>query len=71
MKTLEMTFVTSDGGTMRMAVSNPKSPVDPAQVIAFMDLVIARQIFTTMTGKVIGKKSARIVDQTATLVSVT
>lgn len=70
MKTLEMIFATSDGGTMRITVSNPKIPIDPAQVTAVMDLVVPKQLFATMSGRIIGKKSARVVDQTATPVSI-
>ncbi|MFT9847367.1 DUF2922 domain-containing protein [Aneurinibacillus sp. REN35] len=68
MKTLELTFAAQDGSTLRLTLPNPKLPVDPVQVAATMDLLIAKQIFTTTTGTITGKKNARVIDQTASVI---
>jgi hypothetical protein len=70
-RTLEMTFTTSGGGTVRITVPNPKVPIDSAQVASVMDLLLVKQAFSTMSGTIAGKKSARLIDQTVSPVSLT
>ncbi|WP_286883397.1 DUF2922 domain-containing protein [Aneurinibacillus sp. UBA3580] len=69
MKTLEMTFATSGGGTVRIAVPNPKLPVDPIEVANTMELLVAKQAFSAMSGNIVGKKAARVIDHTVLPVS--
>ncbi|MBN6188414.1 DUF2922 domain-containing protein [Aneurinibacillus sp. BA2021] len=71
MKTLELSFAVSDGGTLRLTLPNPKLPVDPVQVAAAMDLLIAKQLFQTPTGTITGKKAVRVIDQTVSVISLT
>jgi hypothetical protein len=64
LQTLELMFTTSGGGTMRLTISNPKVSLTPAEVASVMDLIIARNVFMTSSGTIVGKKAARLVEQT-------
>ncbi|QYY43722.1 DUF2922 domain-containing protein [Aneurinibacillus thermoaerophilus] len=70
MKTLELTFTMSSGGTMRIIIPNPKLPVDSVEVARVMDLIVDKQMFVTKAGHVVGKKAARLLDQTVSSIVV-
>lgn len=59
MKNLELTFRTGDGKMMRLAIPDPKEPIDVAQIHSVMDLLIAKNIFV---GGLMEKVGARTVE---------
>lgn len=62
-KTLDMVFKTDEGKTVRISIPDPKEPVDPAQVNAVMDLLIAKNIFVT---PLVEKVAARLMESNKT-----
>jgi hypothetical protein len=62
MKTLELTF-NAEFGTARIAIRNPKEPIDPAQVKAVMNQLVAADVFQTSNGDLVSPKSARVIDR--------
>jgi hypothetical protein len=62
MKTLELTF-NAEFGTARIAIRNPKEPIDPAQVKAVMNQIVTADVFKSANGDLISPKSARIIDR--------
>ncbi|PLS01360.1 DUF2922 domain-containing protein [Neobacillus cucumis] len=65
-KTLELQFGTEFGKTARISVDNPKEPVDEEVVKLSMAQIIAADIFTTASGKLVASKGARVVDRNVT-----
>lgn len=70
--TLNMIFATSGGKNVTFSISDAKS--DPATVEAsanaLMDLMIAKNIFTTSSGDLVSKVSATLVERKATKLTV-
>jgi len=64
--TLELIFTNAQGKTVRLAIPDPKQPVDPAQINATMDLIIQRNVFASNGGDLVGKAGARIVERNVT-----
>lgn len=62
MKKIELKFENEDGKIVTYALDNPVEPVDPEEVNAVMDEIIAQDAFTSTGGDLVGKKSARIVE---------
>ncbi|KIL51294.1 hypothetical protein KP77_08060 [Jeotgalibacillus alimentarius] len=62
-KTLELIFITSEGGNTTLTVDSPIEPVDPAAVQAAMQTVIDENLFLSTSGALTGIKSARIVSR--------
>jgi hypothetical protein len=62
MKTLELTF-NAEFGTARIAIRNPKEPIDPAQVKAVMNQIVTADVFKSANGDLISPKSARVIDR--------
>ncbi|QIZ69125.1 DUF2922 domain-containing protein [Geobacillus subterraneus] len=62
MKTLELTF-NAEAGPAKLTVRYPKEPVDPAQVKAVMEQLVAANVFMTGNGELVSPKSARIIDR--------
>ncbi|MEA4924872.1 MAG: DUF2922 domain-containing protein [Syntrophomonadaceae bacterium] len=60
-RSLEMDFTTELGRTQRIRVYNAKDPLTGAEVAAAMDTIIARNIFSSTGGDLIGKIEARLV----------
>ncbi len=60
-RVLEMTFVTALSQKSTMNVTNVKDPFSGAEAAALMDAIIAANIFTTDTGVLASKSSARII----------
>lgn len=62
MKKIELKFENEDGKIVTYALDNPVEPVDPDEVNAAMDEIIAQDAFTSGGGDLVAKKSARIVE---------
>lgn len=60
-RVLEMDFSTDLGKTQRLRVYNVKEAVTGAEVAAAMDNIITQDVFTSTSGDLTGKVSARIV----------
>lgn len=65
-KTLELQFGTEFGKSARLAVDNPKEPIDEAVVKQSMEQIIASDVFTTANGKFVSAQGARVVDRNIT-----
>ncbi|MEH7544855.1 DUF2922 domain-containing protein [Neobacillus vireti] len=65
-KTLELQFDTEFGKTAKITVDNPKEPVDENVVKLSMAQIIAANIFTTGSGKLVSAKGARVIDRNVT-----
>ena len=63
MKKLEMRFENQEGRLVTYSLDYPIEPVDPVAVNAAMDEVIAQNAFTSTGGDLVGKRSARVVEQ--------
>lgn len=60
-KSLDMIFKNEEGKTVRVSIPDPQEPVNPAQVVAAMDVMIEKNIFElALTEKV----SARLTEST-------
>ncbi|OEH85566.1 hypothetical protein BHU72_15015 [Desulfuribacillus stibiiarsenatis] len=62
-KKLELVFRNREGKMTRIAVDNPKEPVDTVAVQAAMDTIIAADAFNHGAG-LVEKVSARLIDRT-------
>ncbi|WP_160725486.1 DUF2922 domain-containing protein [Bacillus sp. USDA818B3_A] len=65
-KTLELQFATEFGKTARISIDNPKEPIDEEVVKLSMAQIIAAEVFTTASGKLVSSKGARVVDRNVT-----
>ncbi|HYK73111.1 MAG TPA: DUF2922 domain-containing protein [Pseudoneobacillus sp.] len=65
-KTLELQFSTEFGGTARVAVDNPKEPIDSAAVKQAMEQILASGVFYSTTGNLAAIKGARVVEHNVT-----
>jgi hypothetical protein len=65
-KTLELQFSTEMGGTARVAVDNPKEPIDPAVVKQAMTEILAAGAFFSTTGNLVAVKGARVIERNVT-----
>ncbi|OXS74192.1 DUF2922 domain-containing protein [Domibacillus enclensis] len=61
-KVLELNF-TATGGETKLMIRNPKEPVDPVQVKAAMEQIIAADVFFSTKGYLTGVIDARIVER--------
>lgn len=59
-KTLEMVFQTAGGKNVTVAVKDPKDGLTLAAVQTVMDLIIARNIFTSTSGDLTAVQEAQI-----------
>lgn len=64
MKKLELRFENELGKVTTLVVDDLAEPVDPLQVSAAMDEIIASDVFNSSGGSYIAKKDARIVERT-------
>ncbi|KZL90398.1 DUF2922 domain-containing protein [Clostridium magnum] len=69
-KTLVMNFLNDSGSKTAIRVNNVKDGVTEAEVGAAMDVIIAKNIFTSTGGDLRTKDSAEIVDKTSTELTV-
>ena len=62
-KTLELIFLTDQNKTVKVAVDEPKEPIDIDAAKAVMDTVIAHGALEYTTGKPVEKKEVRLVER--------
>lgn len=60
-RTLEMDFTTELGRTQRIRLYDAKDPLTGAEVAAAMDIILAKNIFSSTGGDLTGKVEARLV----------
>lgn len=63
-KTLRLVFRNQEGKNVTISLDNPRSDVTSAEIEAAMDLVIARNIFTSSGGDLVSKQDIRLIDST-------
>ena len=61
-QTLRMVFRNQAGRNVTITLDNPRDNLTAAEVEAAMDLVIARNIFTSSGGDLVSKQDIRIID---------
>jgi hypothetical protein len=69
-KTLVMNFLNAQGKKTAVRVNNVKDTLTDAEVMAAMDVIIAKNIFESTGGDLKMKDSASIVDTTTTELTV-
>lgn len=62
--TLELRFQNTSGGTVRLAVPDPKQPIDEAAVRAAMNQLVSLGVFISMGGDLVRPVEARLVTTT-------
>lgn len=67
-QTLQMSFVNQAGTRTTISLDNPKDTLTQAEVVAAMDLIIAKNIFNTVGGDLVSKYSAQIIDRTVNVI---
>ncbi|EHQ91628.1 DUF2922 domain-containing protein [Desulfosporosinus youngiae] len=65
-KTLRLTFATTLGSTFTLTLPSPRADLTAAEAEAAMELIIAKNMFFTTGGELIGKKDIKITDSTTT-----
>jgi hypothetical protein len=65
-QSLRMTFLSQGNRSVTLSLDNPRGDLTAAEVQAAMDLIIARNIFTSTGGDLVSKVSARVIDTTTT-----
>ena len=63
-KTLRMVFRNQAGKNVTISMDSPRDDVTSAEIEAAMDLIIARNIFTSAGGDLVSKQDIRIIDST-------
>jgi hypothetical protein len=61
-----MAFLSQGGKNVTLSLDNPRNDLTAAEVQTAMDLIIARNIFTSSGGDLVTKVNARIIDTTTT-----
>ena len=64
--TLRMSFKNQSGNTVSISLDNPKTDLTAAAVETAMDLLIAKNIFTTSGGDLVSKYDAKIISTDTT-----
>lgn len=62
LKRIELFFENEDGKTVKYTLDKPIEPVNPTNVQAAMDDIIAQNVFNTSGGDLVAKKSARVIE---------
>ncbi|HWJ76526.1 MAG TPA: DUF2922 domain-containing protein [Niallia sp.] len=65
-KTLELTFLTSNGKSSKISLESPNEPVDQSLVLQAMQKVINANIFTSNNGDLVAAKGIRLVERNVT-----
>lgn len=60
-KTLELIFVNAVGDKVTLRVTDPRDDIQEAEVRTVMDQVVAKNIFTSSGGNLVGVAGARLV----------
>lgn len=70
--TLNLVFATSGGKNVTFSISDVKSDAQKVEIDAnaLMDLMIAKNVFTTSSGDLVSKVSASLVERKATKLTV-
>ena len=63
---LKMVFLTAAGKKVTFSISGLKSTITQAQINTLMDLIIAKNIFTTSSGDFVKKSDASVVERKET-----
>ena len=63
-QTLRLVFKNQSGKNDTFTLDNPRDDVTAAEIEAAMDLVIARNIFSSSGGDLVSKQDIRIIDST-------
>lgn len=64
--TLTMVFNTALGEKTSLSISGVKSTITQTDADALMDTIIAKDVFITNSGKLVGKESAQLTAKTVT-----
>lgn len=64
MKKLELLFENEAGKTVTYSLDQPIEPVDQSAVSNAMDTIVSADVFNTSGGRIVAKKSARLVERT-------
>lgn len=67
-QTLQMRFITQTGSRVTLSLDNPKDTLSDSEVIPMMDLIIAKNIFTSKGGDLVAKDTAQIIERTAKVI---
>lgn len=63
-RTLRMVFLNQAGKNVTISLDNPRSDLTTAEIQTAMDLVIARNIFTSTGGDLVSKQDIKVIDST-------
>ncbi len=63
-KTLRMVFRNQAGRNVTISLDNPREDLTATEIEAAMDLVIARDIFTSSGGDLVSKQDVKIIEST-------
>ncbi|KFI35438.1 hypothetical protein HY00_05000 [Peptococcaceae bacterium SCADC1_2_3] len=63
-QTLRMVFRNQASRNVTLSLDNPIDTLTTAEIEVLMDLIIARNIFTSTGGDLVAKQDARIIDTT-------
>ena len=67
-QTLQLRFINQAGNRVSISLDNPKDTLTEAEVTAAMDQIIAKNIFVTSGGDLVGKDMAQIIDRTVNVI---
>lgn len=62
-KTLEMVFVNAAGDKVTLRLADPRDDIQETEVRTVMDQVVAKNIFNSAGGSLVGVAGARIVSR--------
>ncbi|AQS60321.1 DUF2922 domain-containing protein [Desulforamulus ferrireducens] len=62
-KTLELIFVNAAGSKVTLRVTEPREDLQAAEVKTVMEEIIAKDIFTSTGGSLVGVAGARVVSR--------
>jgi len=62
--TLRMLFRNQEGKNVTITLNNPKDDLTTAEIETAMDLVIAKNIFTSTGGDIVAKQDIRVISNT-------
>ncbi|WP_312093906.1 DUF2922 domain-containing protein [Niallia sp.] len=65
-KTLELTFETSNGKSTKISLESPVEPVNSEQVTTVMQSIIAANVLTSTNGDLVAVKGIRLVERNVT-----
>lgn len=63
-KLLRMVFRNQSGGNVTINLNDPRADLTTAEIETAMDLIIARNVFTSSGGDLVSKQDIRVIDTT-------